>query len=704
VWEREDREATVGRLTRRLVSTALAPSLVVTSIVASAVAGIAGGPGAAYADGTTRYVATTGSDTANTCLVLASPCLTLGHALSQATFDNTIELSPGTYLVSDNPTGTANAVPSTMHDLIIESNPSGGTAANTIIDATDEPNGLVVNADNVTVRNLTFRHADLDGIVVAPPEDAVGPVTVGNLTLTGDVVTTNDLCSQHPAAAGCPVQHSAPLPFGEGISLTSVVDSTVTGNTVTGNWGGIAVGAAVGDTISGNTVSGNGTQPVLGGSTPLVGGNRFAASGITLTGGSGSLATHGNTITGNTVDANGSVGIFVHAGGGQGDAAYGNHVTGNTVNDNWGVGIAVKSYAPLQNVGGNVITGNHVSHDGLHGAFAAAGLGGPGDTDADVTHTTGILVLSATETPLDAAPVTGTVITGNTIADVFYGVWMSVRTPKADVSANTTSVDAGGAPILVERRSIAPILGVARTPSGHGYWEVQSDGTVFPFGDAGYFGSLGGLALAAPVVGIAATASGAGYWLVASDGGIFAFGDAGFHGSAGALRLNRPIVGMAAGPSGNGYWLVASDGGIFSYGTAAFHGSAGALRLNRPIVGMAAGPSGNGYWLVASDGGIFSYGTARFHGSTGAIRLNQPMTGMAAEPSGTGYWLVASDGGVFSYGSARFHGSTGAIRLNQPVVGVAATTTGLGYWLAARDGGIFAFPDARYFGSEPANS
>src|SRR6516164_1480106 len=79
-----------------------------------------------------------------------------------------------------------------------------------------------------------------------------------------------------------------------------------------------------------------------------------------------------------------------------------------------------------------------------------------------------------------------------------------------------------------------------------------------------------------------------GYWLVASDGGIFSYGDAGFHGSAGALALNRPIVGMAPTPDGAGYWLVASDGGIFSYGDAGFYGSAGALALNRPIVGMAA--------------------------------------------------------------------------------------------------------------------
>ncbi len=64
-----------------------------------------------------------------------------------------------------------------------------------------------------------------------------------------------------------------------------------------------------------------------------------------------------------------------------------------------------------------------------------------------------------------------------------------------------------------------------------------------------------------PVVGMAATPDGKGYWLVAADGGIFAFGDARFFGSTGSLTLNRPIVGMAASPDGHGYWFTASDGG-----------------------------------------------------------------------------------------------------------------------------------------------
>ncbi|HEU5001862.1 MAG TPA: SpoIID/LytB domain-containing protein [Actinomycetota bacterium] len=175
-----------------------------------------------------------------------------------------------------------------------------------------------------------------------------------------------------------------------------------------------------------------------------------------------------------------------------------------------------------------------------------------------------------------------------------------------------------------------------------------------------------------------AFATAGGYWLVASDGGIFSFGDAPFYGSTGSIRLNKPIVGMAATPDGGGYWLVASDGGIFSFGDARFYGSTGSLRLNQPIVGMAATPDGGGYWLVASDGGIFSFGDAQFAGSTGGIKLNRPVTGMAATPSGSGYWLVATDGGIFSFGDAAFYGSVpGAAPTSATTkVGMASTQVG----------------------------
>src|ERR1019366_7327052 len=206
-------------------------------------------------------------------------------------------------------------------------------------------------------------------------------------------------------------------------------------------------------------------------------------------------------------------------------------------------------------------------------------------------------------------------------------------------------------------------------------------GQPIALGTAAIYGSVAGMTLVAPIVGMAATPSGNGYWLVAADGGIFAFGDAGFHGSTGALRLNRPIVGMAATPSGNGYWLGAADGGIFAFGDARFHGSTGALRLNRPIVGMAATPSGNGYWLVAADGGIFAFGDAPYWGSMGGTPLVAPVVSMAVTPSGHGYWLAAADGGIFAFGDAQFLGSIGGQALADPIAAIVATPDGEGLWL-----------------------
>ncbi|MFZ0664924.1 MAG: IPT/TIG domain-containing protein, partial [Acidimicrobiales bacterium] len=49
-----------------------------------------------------------------------------------------------------------------------------------------------------------------------------------------------------------------------------------------------------------------------------------------------------------------------------------------------------------------------------------------------------------------------------------------------------------------------------------------------------------------------------GYWLVASDGGVFTYGSAGFYGSEGGRHLNAPVVGIAATHDDGGYWLVAS--------------------------------------------------------------------------------------------------------------------------------------------------
>ena len=44
---------------------------------------------------------------------------------------------------------------------------------------------------------------------------------------------------------------------------------------------------------------------------------------------------------------------------------------------------------------------------------------------------------------------------------------------------------------------------MASTPDGLGYWEVASDGGIFSFGDAKFYGSMGGKPLNAGIVGVA---------------------------------------------------------------------------------------------------------------------------------------------------------------------------------------------------------
>jgi photosystem II stability/assembly factor-like uncharacterized protein len=261
------------------------------------------------------------------------------------------------------------------------------------------------------------------------------------------------------------------------------------------------------------------------------------------------------------------------------------------------------------------------------------------------------------------------------------------------------SVTAGPFIVTISRGSlVAPVVGMAATPDGGGYWLVDSAGGVSPHGDALSYGSMAGQPLNSPIAHIVSTPDGKGYWLVAGDGGIFSFGDAGFFGSMGGKPLNAPVVDLAPTADGNGYWLVASDGGIFAFGDAAFHGSMGGSPLNQPVVGIAPDSTTGGYWLVASDGGIFAFDSP-FLGSAGNLNLNQPVNGMTVAPDNLGYWFVASDGGVFAYGDATFHGSAGGLTLNAPIVGMTVDSATGGYWLVGSDGGVFSY-GTPFYGSD----
>ena len=227
--------------------------------------------------------------------------------------------------------------------------------------------------------------------------------------------------------------------------------------------------------------------------------------------------------------------------------------------------------------------------------------------------------------------------------------------------------------------SVAVTAGTAAAAATH-------DNEVYAFGSASFRGSTDGFPLSRPIVAMASTADGSGYWLVASDGGIFAF-NAPFYGALTGWPLSQPVTGMTATPSGKGYWLVTGNGSVFPFGDAKSYGDLTGVPLNAPIKSLIPGPGGKGYWLYASDGGIFSFGDAIFRGSTGSMRLNAPVVGMARDGSGNGYWLAGADGGVFTFGDAHFKGSaSGLVPSDRHVVQLVGMPDGNGYrMLSLRD-------------------
>ncbi|HEX4433182.1 MAG TPA: G1 family glutamic endopeptidase [Acidimicrobiales bacterium] len=241
-------------------------------------------------------------------------------------------------------------------------------------------------------------------------------------------------------------------------------------------------------------------------------------------------------------------------------------------------------------------------------------------------------------------------------------------------------------------------------PSARGYWLVGSDGGIFSFGQAQFYGSTGSLHLQRPVVGIVPTEDHAGYWLDASDGGVFSYGDTQFYGSVPGLglhpagsglpnSLNAPIVGMVPSIDDNGYFMVASDGGVFAFGDAHFAGSCpGIGGCSGSAVAVMPDASGNGYWLVTSTGSVYTFGDAPYFGAPG----HGTVTSAVPTPDGLGYLVVLSNGQVYAYGDADGSGSppAGAFNFLDPATSIFSTSDGAGYWVSSALGAVYNFGDA----------
>ena len=277
----------------------------------------------------------------------------------------------------------------------------------------------------------------------------------------------------------------------------------------------------------------------------------------------------------------------------------------------------------------------------------------------------------------------------------------TVTTSGTQLSANFTGLTDGHHTFRVRARNglgwgawSAP-SNIVTTSARSGYWMLGTDGHVYPFGNAGAFGSPPG-----PAIAIAPRHDGTGYWTVDARGHVGHFGKAANYGDSPALGAGEIVSTMSATPSAKGYWLFTNRGRALPYGDARFYGDMSAVHLNGPVVASVATPTGHGYYMVASDGGVFSFGDARFHGSTGNLPLNRPVVGISPTPDNHGYWLVASDGGVFAF-DAPFRGSMGSTALARPVNGLVAY--GTGYLMVASDGGVFDFSNQAFLGSLAAH-
>ena len=107
-----------------------------------------------------------------------------------------------------------------------------------------------------------------------------------------------------------------------------------------------------------------------------------------------------------------------------------------------------------------------------------------------------------------------------------------------------------------------------------------------------------------PIVGMARTATGHGYWLVASDGGVFSFGDARFYGSTGAHppERGRSSAWRRAAPA-TGYWLVAIRRRHLQLRRRGLLRLDGRPRLAGAGRGHGVGSGGRGLLDGAADGG-----------------------------------------------------------------------------------------------------
>lgn len=343
---------------------------------------------------------------------------TIGAAVTAASPKATIIVCPGSY----------------AEDVVI---PSGKAltlkgVGDPIINALNLTNGVQILASNSTVEGFTIGYATGEGILIGAQPGA--GATVSGVTISDNTVIDNDRGNPTGASitsssyAQCNSSAAGPGDCGEGVHLLSADDTTVVGNDITGNSGGILIsdenGPADGNVIASNTVSANALDCGITLAGHHLGTTTNGTTWTPVTPAAGGVFN--NTIRDNSSTNNGVLGQgggVLMATGVPGGAVYDNTVTGNTISGNGLAGVTVHAHSPGENLNGNVVRGNRIGTNNIDGDPDFGGNTPPAIDPA----TTGVIVATA-------ASSIAITIEGNVIANDHYGIWI---TP--NVTATTSS-------------------------------------------------------------------------------------------------------------------------------------------------------------------------------------------------------------------------------------------------------------------------